>query len=244
MLALISLLTVAATVMHPIPQPAITLHYYERPPFYTGTVDGGVEGLVATPALRALSTARISYTIRSTPPKRQLAIIKQNIEPACMIGWLRTIEREKVGNFSSVLYRDRRPVAIARADNVALRSDRTLSATIGDSTLTILIKEGFSYGPKADAEIRNHPVPMRTTAQTAEMLKMIFYRRADYFLLSQEEADELIARSSFRRQDFRYIFFSDMKSGIERRLWCTKQVDVAQMRALNAAIAQLRGQAQ
>jgi hypothetical protein len=65
------------------------------------------------PAIAALTAAGIPYEVHQTLAKNQMVLLKENQQPACMLSWLQTPERERIGKFTDVVYQDKRPV---RAD--------------------------------------------------------------------------------------------------------------------------------
>lgn len=86
-------------------EPALIIHYNERPPHHFTDVD-----IPKGPALdrisHALTAARIPYALRSTPAKQQLVLLRANAAPACMLAWVALPGRERDGKFSDVIYRD------------------------------------------------------------------------------------------------------------------------------------------
>lgn len=231
----ISVLACAASHAAPL-----ELHYNPRPPYqYMGP--HGLEGLVGGTAVQALQAAHIPFEVRETPAKRQLALLQANEGPACMVGWLKLPSREKLGKFSAPVSQDQRPAAITWAGNRAMPDEGTLRQTMSNKKLRLLLKEGFSYGPRIDAAIAHYQRDAATTTgETRQMLEMVRHRHADYFFVPREEADEVIARSGYPASDFRYVYFSDVPTGYQRHLWCTRAVPDDTLRRIDAALAKQR----
>ena len=217
---------------------SITLRYNESPPLQV-TAGASASGLVATPALRAFAGAGINYRLIVTPVRRQMAILQENREAACMLGWRRTAAREQVGQFTLAVYQGRATGALARADNGAVRDGAPLRATLADPALRALVKEGTSYGDAVDAALADAPlVIVSTTTDRANMLRMLLARRADYMFIAADEAEAILADPAFvmDRKAFKFVAFSDVTDGAGLSLWCTRRVPAAVMERLNGAI--------
>lgn len=218
----------------------INLHYHERPPYFTQLLSKDVHGVVATPAKRAFDKAQIDFKWQETPPKRQLQLIRYNSGKDCLVGWFKNAERARFGKFTLPIYQDDPTIALARADNPAIRPKRTLKKLLTTSDLTVLRKDGYSYGQYIDKHLTlYHPDSLTTAGNNASILKMLYKRRGDYFFVAREEADFLIARMGYPRNAFKQITFSDMPAGEKRYILCSKQVDDQIIERLNQAIASL-----
>ncbi len=214
----------------------ITIHYHERPPYYlTGPL--GVYGLCADPVKQAFDRAKIPFRWEKTPAKRQLDILKENRSRACLIGWFKNLEREKFARYSHPIYQDKSFIALGRADNPQLISNGALDATLLNSGLVLLRKNGYSYGKLLDTMIlKLGPRQKMTSAENIGMLKIIHSGGADYFFISEEEAMQLILTSGLLKTDFKTIRFSNMPGGNKRYLLFSKQVENQVIDQINSAI--------
>jgi polar amino acid transport system substrate-binding protein len=216
----------------------ITLHYHERPPYYmTGPL--GVYGLCVDPVKLAFNRAKIPFRWEKTPAKRQLDIVKSNRSKDCLIGWFKNPEREKFAKYSHFVYQDKPTIALARADNDKIISNRPLDETLVNSDLVLLRKNGYSYGPFIDTKITLIPRQEMTNAENIGMLKMIHSRGADYFFISEEEATALIATSGLLKTDFKFIRFTDIPKGNKRYLLFSKHVADEVIGKINSALKKL-----
>lgn len=102
------------------PQPLI-VHYSERPSVHYTDSQGRLAGYAAKPVTDALAAAGIVYEIRRTPAKRQLVLLKENREPACMMSWIDMPGRDSKGKFSDVIYRDVPSATSTRAEGYERR---------------------------------------------------------------------------------------------------------------------------
>jgi hypothetical protein len=216
---------------------SINLLYHERPP-YAVTAGKAVTGLTASPSSTAFEKAGIPFTWVLTPSKRQLLTIQENQGCDCSIGWFKNAEREQFARYTSAVYQDQPQIAIARADNDKLKSGGTVAETFSNASLTLGIKDGYSYGKFLDAQIAaEKPKRDVTTAENINMLEKVRKGYNDYFFMAPEEADNLILTSGFPKEEFKYITFSDMPNGEDRYIICSQHVEPATIEKLNQALA-------
>lgn len=220
----------------PTASSVITLHYNERPP-YLVTTDQGVGGLTGDPTTIVFKKSGIPFRWEQTPSKRQIYLLQQNSGRDCLVGWFKNQDREKFAKYTLPIYQDQPQVALMRADNDLAPNGSRVADLLSNQRLTLLVKDGYSYGDFLDGKIKeSHPVQTVTTVENSGMLKMVFNRHADYFLIAPEEADGLIKSSEFDLHDFKFIHFSDMPYGEKRYILCSRQVEDAVIEQLNSAI--------
>ncbi len=216
----------------------IVLHYNERPP-YLVTTDIGVGGLTGDPATIVFEKSNLPFQWKQTPSKRQIYLLQQNSGRDCLVGWFKNAEREKFAKYTLPIYQDKPQIALARADNDQISSGGTVGATFSNPHLTLLVKDGYSYGDLLDGKIKEYnPVRTVTTVENSAMLKMVYAGHADYFLIAPEEAEGLIKTSEFDTQDFKAIHFTDIPYGEKRYILCSQQVDDTLIDQLNTVIRQ------
>lgn len=215
---------------------SLTLHYQERAPYSATQPDGSVAGLVATPAAQALAQAAVDYVWARTPSQRQLALIQDGRGLHCGVGWFSNAERAARGKFSKPLYRDRPFAALARDDSPlrpGLRGVEAL-ALAGDS---LLVKEGYSYGVQLDRLIAAQaPAPQKTSAEAAQMLRMLLAGRAGWMLVTPEEAQALRQEAGPAAAGLRVVTFTDIAAGEARHLYCNRAVPDAWLARIDQAL--------
>ncbi|NGZ86912.1 ABC transporter substrate-binding protein [Duganella aceris] len=222
-------------------EPPLVLHFNDRPPLHYLTPQGELTGFVARPAMAALSAAGIPYVIRTTPAKRQLALLKANLEAGCMLSWLKAPGRERTGKFTDVVYQDKRPFALTWAGNKSMENEEPLKDSVSNPRLRLLVKDGFSYGPQIDRALARYKAqPSTTTGEAGQMLEMLYRRRADYFFITEEEMDTVLKSSGYPASAFKRIYFSDVSKGYDRHLWCTMSVPDDVIKRFNSALAKQR----
>ena len=224
----------------------VTLRYNESPPLQVTAADGSISGVVATPVLRAFADAGIAYRVVATPVRRQMVILQNDQESACMLGWRRTPARERLGQFTLAVYPGSATGALARADNDAVHDGAPLRATLDDPALRALLKEGTSYGDTVDAALAGAQARrVLTTTDRPNMLRMLLARRADYMFIAADEAASMLAAPDFRldRKAFKFVTFADVSDHPDLSLWCTRRVPASVIERLNAAIRRGAGAA-
>ena len=212
----------------------LRLLYQERPPYTSQRAVGVVDGLLAAPVQQALERAGIVARWELTPSQRQLLMVQaaqEPQEPVCAVGWFRNPEREKLGRFSRPLYRDLPMGALVRAD-APLADGAALAATLAAQRLTVLTKDGFSYGADIDQWLSAGPVRrVSTGSEPPQLVRMLLAGRADMMLVAPEEGQLLIAQHP--PGALRMVRFSDVLPGLERHLYCSNAVPEALLRRLD-----------
>lgn len=215
----------------------IRLHFNERPP-YVFSKDGQLSGLFGTPAEAAFKAEGIPYTLVLTPVARQLQIIKNNGSLDCSASaGFKNAEREEFAKFTRAVYRDKARIAVTNIRNTKLKDGDTIESVLGNKTINLLVKTGYSYGKVLDDLIEKLQ-PTRTVVSTENipMMKMIQAGRADLMFISQEEADGLLAEEGINPSEIRKIHFSNAPDGEDRYIFCSKKVPDEIIDKLNRAL--------
>ncbi len=221
------------------PPGAITLHYQERPPYSYTTADGQVQGLLVAPTVRAFQRAQLPFHWVKTPSQRQLVLIQASTPSMeCGIGWFRNPEREQLGRFSLPLYQDRPYVALTRR-NASWPASRTPADLLNDAALPLLVKDGYSYGPLLDGLITQHAANVRrTSAESAQMARMVLAGRAAWMIIAPEEADALLAELGPLGAQLQLSALPGVPDGQYRHLYCNRAVPEALIERLNRVLGE------
>ena len=216
----------------------IQVYYYDRAPYAVTDLQGAVSGLLATPVQDAFKQAGIPFQWKKMPFKRQLVTIKHNKKMACGIGWFKNPEREAFARFTDPIYQDKPAVTISKKGNKALEQYRDLKSLFADKKIKLLVKDGFSYGTYIDELVNNYnPVIVSVgTSTNVQMLQMILSGRADYFFISEEEAEHIISTAGYEMSQFQLQHFNDMPAGNRRYIACSQQVSPETIDLLNRAL--------
>ena len=216
----------------------VTLYYEERTPYAVTSVDSDVTGLTATPVAEAFKEAGIAFAWKKMPFKRQLQTIRYDKKRSCGIGWFKKPEREDFALFSSSIYQDKPSITLSKQGNALVAKHNNIESLLKDKSLKLLVKDKFSYGSYIDDFIEKHN-PDRVVAvgsSNVQMLQMILSGRADYFFVSEEEAEEMITSAGNNVQDFQRHQYVDMPPGNKRYIACSRQVTQEVVDSLNAAM--------
>jgi uncharacterized protein (TIGR02285 family) len=216
----------------------IQLYYYDRAPYAVTDTQGDVSGLTATPAANAFNQAGIPFQWKKMPFKRQLVTIKHNKKMACGIGWFKNPERESFARFTDSIYQDQPAVTISKKGNNALEQHTDLKSLFKDKQIKLLVKDGFSYGAHIDELINNYnpEIVSIVTSTNVQMLQMILSGRADYFFISEEEAEHIILTAGFEMSQFQLQHFADMPAGNRRYIACSQRVSSEVVDLLNRVL--------
>ena len=107
--------------------------------------------------------------------------------------------------------------------------------TAGD---TLLVKDGYSYGPQLDRLIAAHaPPPVKTSAETLQMLRMLVAGRAGWIIVTPEESQVLRVEAGPAGAGLRQVVFADISAGQTRHLYCNRSVPDAWLARIDQALA-------
>jgi polar amino acid transport system substrate-binding protein len=223
----------------PTDQPdELIVYYHERRPYYYAE-EGRVTGIVLERAVAALRRAGIPFQLVALPPAQQLHRMREGAELSAGVGWIANAERRRFAQFSLPLYQDGPLVALARSDDARFRDGLRLEELLAQPALTLLVKDAYSYGPEVDALLaRLQPRRLSTPAPNDAMLRMLHERRADYFLLADEEADALVETAADGK-NYRVAHLAGGPRGVVRHLMFNRRVPPALVDRFNAALATL-----
>lgn len=218
-------------------QETISLYYNERAPYLETVDEGIVKGLSATPAALAFQKAGIPFVWKKLPSKRQMNVLKSNTGQDCLVGWFKNAEREKFARYTLPIYQDKPTIGLALFSNTLLETGVTLESVLNKQKIRLLVKDGYSYGSYIDAKINAlNPKRIPTTAENTNMIQMLYVDRADYMFIAEEEAETLIKRAGYKKEEFKYVTFSDVPKGNHRYILCSQQVGPSVIEKLNAVI--------
>lgn len=212
-------------VMADPPQKLLVL-YNERPPYMASDGRGGVVGLTADVADYALRKSGIPYEWLAFPSMRQMQIVSENKEYVAALGWFKNPERERMGKFSAPLYQDRKIAVLVRKEETRVGNVVYLDSLLRDSSLSLLVKLGYSYGSLIDQKIaKQKPWMQKMTLENQAMVHFIGLGRADYMFIAPEEADVLFGKEWERGKAYRLVELADVPVGELRYLLFSRLVD-------------------
>lgn len=214
----------------------ITVTYHLRPPYLLPGPDGVPTGLTGTPAAQAFRQAGIGVKWMMAPTNRQLAMVRDEQQRSCTVGWFRNPERERYAKFTRPVYRDKDWVLLAYAGYV-MPEGATLEQLLQNSATRILVKDNFSYGQEIDAMIvRGKPAIAVSTGSSEQMLQSVSAGAVDFMFLSEEEGQYVLSQHRERGANLRLLKARGMPRGAERHIMCGKGVPDDVIERLNRAI--------
>ncbi|WP_342131298.1 substrate-binding periplasmic protein [Hydrogenophaga sp. OTU3427] len=216
------------------PAEPLRLLYQERPPYTALRPDGTVEGLLATPLNQALQRAGVAHRWEIMPSQRHMLLVQTGDAPVCGVGWFRNPEREALGRFSRPIYRDLPMAGLVRAE-VELADGASMAKTLEARRLTLLTKEGFSYGAQIDRWLQTLPVKRVSTGnEPPQLVRMLLAQRAEWMIVAPEEGQLLMAQHP--PGSLRLVQFADVGPGLERHLYCNHSVPAELLRRVDEAL--------
>ena len=219
----------------------LVVYYEERPPLMSRAGDQLV-GMQGAPAMAALQRAGIVVALREVPVARQVALIERNAEPACALGLYRTAEREKLGRYSRLPVYSSPPQALMiRKDGPLKDVDRFAQAVDAAST-TLVLRVGYSYGAETDRALAaGHARIIRSGDTSLARARLVLLGVADATLFTAEEGEALIRQMGEAGAALELRHYADTPPGAGRYFFCSRAVPQARMRALDDAMAAMRG---
>ncbi len=200
---------------------ALDIIYDQRVP-YIKENENSIAGLVATPLIKALDEANITYTLKNRPSKRHLREIKANKKAICAVGWFKNQKREEFAKFSKSLYQDK-PIGILTNIDNDISNKITFDELFSINNLSVLIKDSYSYGSFIDKKLKTLKVK-KTKTTNVNMIAMIAKKRATFMFISFEEAQDIIKNHKYKN-NIKFIQIKDAPKGSKRYLICSKLVD-------------------
>jgi polar amino acid transport system substrate-binding protein len=218
-------------------QPNITVLFHVRPPYAYYDAGQDVVGLLAAPVSAAMEKAGITAEWIEMPPARQTEEIKRAADPVCALGWFKRPERELFAQFTRSIYHDRPTVAVARRDDARFPNGMLLQDSFRDSSRTLVVKTGDSYGEAIDKWISELQPHSEVSSGANEMLRgMIAQERGDYAIMAPEEADYLLDSNPQLNEALHAIRLGDAPHGERRYLMCSKATPADLITRINDAL--------
>jgi len=217
-------------------EPPLKLQIVELPPYMIVNSATSIGGLVVDPTFAALRKAGIDFEWEVVPAVRQLVRIKNNQERICSVGWYKTPTRELFARFSHPIVVDSGYVAFAN-NNYNPREGIPIDGVLGDSKISVLIKNGFVYGEYLDAKFitmkaRSEPVYVDMPL----IFKMVEAGRGQITFAPLAEIRYYQDLGVVDKDRFHIITFKEIPSGFSRYLMCSLKVDNELINKFNNAL--------
>jgi len=203
----------------------ITLYYENRPPF-TYVQANQLMGAEGKPAADAFKATGVDFILSEAPGAREINLIEKNLEPACAVGLHRLAEREKLGKFSVPLYFKQSKGLIVRSDNRKINSYTTWSEMLANPLVSIVVRNGYSYGEKLDSILAHAKARVkRPAAESHERIRLILEGTTDGAVFTPIEAEYQIKQFGEEGRALRVMHFTDSPPPEPAYLYCSNSVD-------------------
>ncbi len=212
----------------------ISLLYNPRAP-YSYVDHGALTGTLVTPVSSAFKRAGIPFVWVETPFRRQLAIVRANTGRDCMAAAFRDAEREAYGRFSQpILQNEQMALVVPKSAEPKFRRYGSLSAALGDRSMRLLIKEGYSYGSAINALLAKRAAANVAAYDEAQsIVRMLHEGMADALLMTTQEATQTLLQKGLHPEVFAYLIFPDTPPGEWRHLLCSFKVPASTIESFN-----------
>lgn len=220
------------------PPVELTVYYFERMPFF-GDRNGKPAGLLIDVSRLILDEAAVPYRFVNVPVVRLFDSLRKSGN-SCLAGAHRTKEREAIYTYSDdFIYRDRPfRVVVNKAKRKALPERPTIRQVL-ESELRLGVAEGYVYGDWLDRKIVEYQPKLQRVNignDSEKMHKMIIGGRFDYQFAVAEEAQYIVAEDQEHSDNLTTVEIADAPNGNMRYLLCSKGIDSATMKKINAAV--------
>ena len=220
----------------PLHAQTITVAWRDKPPIHY-TENGVDKGPVLERAKKVFALAGIDARFIREPSKRIWANFQSGAANYCSFGWYLLEERAQVAQFSAPMQTDPPHYVIFAPDAfVAYQKHATLASLLADSSLTLGVVDGVSYGLQLDAMIRaSAGKVVRRTVEPALMVRMMGAGRFDFMFVDRGDWDYAREREPALRDAFMRAY-PDAPPGLQRYIVCSKDVAPELMARINKAL--------
>jgi polar amino acid transport system substrate-binding protein len=237
-LSLLLALSVPAQAEAPGPPAELTVYYFERMPFF-GDRDGEASGLLIDVSRLILDEAAVPYRFVNVPVVRLFDSLRKPGN-SCVVGAHRTKEREAIYAYSDdFIYRDRPfRIVVNKGKRKALPERPTIRQVL-QSELRLGVAEGYVYGDWLDRKIIEYQPKLQKVNignDSEKMHKMIIGGRFDYQFAVAEEAQYIVTEDQEHSDNLTTVEIADAPNGNMRYLLCSKGINAATLKKINAAI--------
>lgn len=219
---------------------ALTILYFERPPYYA-TIEGVPGGFLVHLTREIMAEAGVEVVFQEMPARRIIEVIRTSDKPVCSIGWFKTPEREAFASFSLPIYRDQPLAAAFLASGRGPKPGAAAFAQVAaDANLVMGLNSAFSYGEKVDAMLKGLAAPpVKVNATQEQLMRMLAARRFDYMLVNPEEAGTLACLSGLSPEDLAEYTYPDLPKGNLRHLMFSQNTPADTLARVNEAISRV-----
>ena len=217
----------------------IEFGFNSKPPLFFFEEDRA-HGDVVDVVRQACLLAELKCGFVELPFKRVMVYLEQRRPGFAALGFSKTPEREKFVTFSEPVWRDARPVLLVRAgDKKAFQAYTSLADMVKRSAFVFGGKAGNVY--PIDEHLR--AMGARDTRFSGEAQRfplLLVAKRFDFTLMFPSELTAALNVSGVVPASVEVMTYPDMPTGAERYLLFSKEVPLAMVKKLDAALINLR----
>ncbi len=217
----------------------LTVAWREKPP-HQYLENGKEKGILLELTKRVFADSKLPTRFVEEPARRIWQNFSKGTHNYCSFGWYKIPEREAIANFSDSLYKD--PPHALVVSNLVLnkvQAHRNLKSVLADSSLSLAIVDGVSYGEELDllfSQSKNKII--RSSAAPMIMARMVNANRASMMLIDREDWRYLSEKEE-QLSELTQIDIDGMPAGLDRYIICSKDVAPAVMTKINASLAKI-----
>ncbi|MFZ6816312.1 hypothetical protein ACO0K3_17705 [Undibacterium sp. Rencai35W] len=218
---------------------SLTIAWRIKPPHQY--IENGVEkGILLDRARQVFADAKIVVRFSEEPAKRIWNNFTIGTQNYCSFGWYKIPEREALVQFSNVFHTDPpHTLLVSQVAAAQVTAHKTLGSLLSDSSLTLGVVEGVSYGEAIDSLIKtSQNNQVRSSAAPMIMARMVGANRASFMFIDREDWEYLHDKEDSMRETLQ-IDLKGMPPGLNRYIVCSKDVSAETMRKINLSLAKL-----
>ncbi|HSY29931.1 MAG TPA: hypothetical protein VK832_20640, partial [Burkholderiaceae bacterium] len=203
--------------------------------------DGVPVGTYLPLAANIARAAHLDVQWQVLPQIRLIEEVRVDTPNYCAVGIYKTPDRAAFSKFTLAFYRDKPLIVVAmKSKEAAIRKHASFAALAADTNFKAGLLEGFSYGPKLDAILAKMTGNAeRMAGSSMQNVSKLALGRYDYIVAASDESPRSVAGADVNPNDLVAIEFADMAPGASRHFMCSKSVDDATVKRLDAAIRAL-----
>ncbi len=247
--ASLSILLAATTPAWTAPSDQIEVLFRNKPPYHY--IEGGKPaGFLYDCVQKLFDDAGIATHFDEAPVKRILQAVQENQRPICSFGWYKLDERAAYARFSRPIYQDRPQVLVSTRDVARQLAARgSLARIMTDSSFTLGLITGLSYGAQLDRMIEHFPGELdRATIEPLALAAKVASGHIQFTFLDQDDFDYLqsLSQDTLDRdfpgqadalKSLVGVSLPDMPPGLFRHILCDRQVPATIVAKLDRIIA-------
>ncbi|MBL7176496.1 MAG: transporter substrate-binding domain-containing protein [Desulfobacteraceae bacterium] len=222
---------------------AISIYYYDRPPYRIKVSEEEASGILIEITTLIFQKAGIRYNFHERPFKRVMKELRGDVL-GCFPGVLKTPEREKLYVYSKPIFKNY-PLAIVINKKVRGKlSNYPTFKELLTSKLFMGVVDGYSYGSWYDAKIKEYNPKVGTISYAKDSgitkaqnnVIMVAKNHVDYILMSPIEILWILKNHKFIEQKVDILKIKDAPRGNLRYLIFSKAVGEEIVDKVNAVI--------